>query len=49
MKGERMLPDKRLDKRLEQVVEHMSAAPQRSIPQLSENRAEMKAIYRFLG
>jgi hypothetical protein len=43
------LPDERLDKRLERLVEQLSSAPGASIPQACGNDSEAKAAYRFLG
>jgi Transposase DNA-binding len=44
------LPDARLEARLEQIIERLSAAYNRSIPQACDgSAAEMKAAYRFLG
>ena len=41
------LPDKRLRDRLEQIVEQLSAAPERSIPGACGGWRESKAAYRF--
>jgi hypothetical protein len=43
------LPDARLDARLERLVEQLSAAPDKSIPQACGSVHESKAAYRFLG
>ncbi len=43
------LPDERLAKRLERLVEQLSAAPEQSIPQACGSVHETKAAYRFLG
>jgi hypothetical protein len=43
------LPDERLEKRLERLVEQLSSAPGASIPQACGNDYEAKAAYRFLG
>lgn len=43
------LPDERLEKRLERLVEQLSSAPSASIPQACGNDYEAKAAYRFLG
>lgn len=43
------LPDERLEKRLERLVEQLSSAPEASIPQACGNDYEAKAAYRFLG
>lgn len=44
-----MLPDERLAKRLEMLVEQMSQAPGHSIPQACGSVQDTKAAYRFLG
>ena len=41
------LPDKRLTERLGRLVEQLSAAPDRSIPEACEGWHETKAAYRF--
>ena len=41
------LPDKRLTNRLKQIVEQLSAAPERSIPAGCGGWHESKAAYRF--
>lgn len=43
------LPDERLEKRLERLVDQLSSAPGASIPQACGNDYEAKAAYRFLG
>jgi|688.fasta_scaffold334319_1 hypothetical protein len=43
------LPDRRLDARLERLVEQLSAALDKSIPQACGSVPEIKAAYRFLG
>jgi hypothetical protein len=43
------LPDSRLDARLERLVEQLSAAVDKSIPQACGSVYEVKAAYRFLG
>lgn len=43
------LPDKRLEQRLERLVEQLSSAPGASIPQACGSDYEAKAAYRFLG
>lgn len=43
------LPDARLDERLERLVEQLSQAPDKSIPQACGSAHESKAAYRFLG
>lgn len=43
------LPDGRLEKRLERLIEQLSNAPGASIPQACGNDYEAKAAYRFLG
>jgi hypothetical protein len=43
------LPDARLYRRLERLVEQLSAAPDKSIPQACGSVHEAKAAYRFLG
>lgn len=42
------LPDERLKKRLERLVEQISGGPERSIPGACEGWPETKAAYRFL-
>jgi hypothetical protein len=44
-----VLPDARLNKRLALLVEQLSAAPEKSIPQACGNAYDSKAAYRFLG
>ena len=44
-----MLPDERLEKRLELLVEQFSQAPGQSIPQACGSVQDAKAAYRFLG
>jgi hypothetical protein len=41
------LGDKRLEDRLEQLIEGFSEAPTRAIPQVFEERKDVKAAYRF--
>ena len=41
------LPDQRLNERLSRLVEQLSAAPERSIPQACGAWHETKAAYRF--
>jgi hypothetical protein len=41
------LPDRRLEKRLRQLVERLSAAPERSLPDACGSWHETKAAYRF--
>jgi hypothetical protein len=43
------LPDVRLVERLERLVEQLSAAPDKSIPQACGSQHDIKAAYRFLG
>lgn len=43
------LGDKRLNDRLRQVVERLSATPGASIPQACGSAGATKAAYRFLG
>jgi hypothetical protein len=43
------LPDSRLDARLERLVDQLSAALDKSIPQACGSVHETKAAYRFLG
>lgn len=43
------LPDVRLQERLERLVEQLSQAPDKSIPQACGSVHESKAAYRFLG
>jgi hypothetical protein len=43
------LPDARLAARLERLVEQLSEAPDRGIPQACGSAGESKAAYRFLG
>jgi len=52
MKGgatEARLPDVRLYERLGRLVEQLSQAPDKSIPQACGSVHERKAAYRFLG
>lgn len=44
-----MLPDERLTKRLEILVEQFSQAPGQSITQACGSVHDVKAAYRFLG
>lgn len=44
-----MLPDKRLVRRRDRLVERLSGAPNESLPQACGGWAESKACYRFLG
>jgi transposase-like protein len=44
-----MLPDERLQRRLELLVEQLSQAPEQSIPQACGSAYDAKAAYRFLG
>jgi len=41
------LPDKRLNERLERIVDELSAAPDKSIPEACGEWYETKAAYRF--
>jgi hypothetical protein len=41
------LPDKRLDGRLRRIVDQLSAAPERSIPNAGGGWHDTKAAYRF--
>lgn len=43
------LPDERLGKRLALLVDQLSAAPEKSIPQACGSGYDTKAAYRFLG
>lgn len=43
------LPDVRLEVRLERLVEQLSVAMDKSIPQACGSVHEVKAAYRFLG
>lgn len=43
------LPDRRLAARLERLVEQLSGALDKSIPQACGSVHEVKAAYRFLG
>lgn len=43
------LPDRRLEARLERLVEQLSGAVGKSIPQACGSVHEAKAAYRFLG
>lgn len=43
------LPDARLQKRYQRLVEQLSRAPGASIPQACGSDYEAKAAYRFLG
>lgn len=43
------LPDMRLSRRLDQLVECLSQRPEASIPQACGSWPETKAAYRFLG
>ncbi len=47
--GDRELPDERLVKRLELLVEQLSQSPEQSIPQACGSVHDVKAAYRFLG
>lgn len=49
MKEGKGLADKRLRERLERLVEQLSQAPDKSIPQACGSVHETKAAYRFLG
>jgi hypothetical protein len=48
-KEHKMLPDKRLQVRLERSVECLAAAPEASTPQACGIWAETKAVHRFWG
>jgi hypothetical protein len=43
------LPDERLEKRLALLVDQLSAAPEKSIPQACGSAYDSQAAYRFLG
>ena len=43
------LPDKRLNERLERLVDQLSQKPESSLPQACGDWRETKAAYRFLG
>ncbi len=43
------LPDERLKRRLEVLVEQLSASPTKSIPEACGSVHDSKAAYRFLG
>jgi hypothetical protein len=43
------LPDERLKRRLVMLVEQLSQAPSKSIPEACGSQHDSKAAYRFLG
>jgi len=43
------LPDERLDRRLRVLVEQLSQAPMKSIPEACGSERDSKAAYRFFG
>jgi len=43
------LPDERLKRRLEVLMEQLSQAPSKSIPEACGSQHGSKAAYRFLG
>jgi hypothetical protein len=49
MENEARLPEARLYERLDRLVEALSKAPERSIPQACGSMADTKAAYRFWG